>query len=407
MKVGMIGLGKLGLPVALAIESRGHEVKGYDTNPEVEGYLRSATIPYREEGLQPLLDSNHIEVLNSIAEVVEWADIVFCAVHTPHDSRFEGSTRLPEDRKDFNYDYLKKAVADVSAVDKETTLVVISTCLPGTYNRYIKPLVGDKVNYVYNPFFIAMGTVLDDFLDPEFVLVGESEWCNGAPIGKFYASIHGRPILFTDVTTAEAIKVSYNTFITTKTVLANLWGQIAEKTGANVDDIYRAWSLATDRLISPKYLQAGMSDGGGCHPRDNIALSYISDQLGLKYNFFESLMKARESHEEWIADYILDMNVPYPVIVLGRSFKPGTNITAGSPAALLVNLLAEKGVEVTQYDPFIDEVKPNLEQRAVIVVATQHAEFASYRFRQGSIVIDPFGYIADQPGVDVRRLGRK
>lgn len=400
MKIGMIGMGKLGLPVALAIESKCHEVKGYDINPAVEGYLKNRQIPYREEGLQPLLDKTQVEMVGSIKELCEWADIVFCAVQTPHDPLYEGATRLPEDRKDFDYTWLKEAVSQVTP---GTNLVVISTCLPGTFRREIEPLV-QGVNYVYNPYFIAMGTVLADFLNPEFVLIGS--YGDTKLLQDFYKTIHDKPLLVTDVTTAEAIKVSYNTFITAKTVLGNLWGQIAEKTGANVDDIFKAWSMATDRLISPRYLQAGMSDGGGCHPRDNIALSYISDQLGLKYNFFEALMMARESHEEWIADYVLGLNIPQPILILGKSFKPETNITTGSPAMLLASILREKGVEFTQYDPYIDDVKPNLEQRFVVVVATKHAVFAGYKFKQGTVVIDPFGIMPDQEGVVVHRLGR-
>lgn len=401
MKIGVIGMGKLGLPVALATESKGHEVKGYDVNPAVAGYLKDRKIPYKEEGLQPLLDKTKVEMVGSIKELCDWADIVFCAVQTPHDPMYEGTTRLPDDRRDFDYTYLKDAVSQVPA---GTTLVVISTCLPGTFKREIEPLVGG-VDYVYNPFFIAMGTVLKDFLNPEFVLVGE--YNKSEVLQDFYKTIHDRPLLVTDVTTAEAIKVSYNTFITTKTVLANLWGQIAEKTGANVDDIYKAWSMATDRLISPRYLEAGMSDGGGCHPRDNVALSCISDQLGLKFNFFESLMKARESHEEWIADYVLGLNIPQPLLILGKSFKPETNIITGSPAILLATLLKEKGAEFTHYDPYIDEVEPNLDQRWVVVVATKHQVFSTYKFRQGTIVIDPFGIMPDQEGVEIRRLGRR
>lgn len=401
MKIGMLGMGKLGLPVALAIESKGHDVKGYDINPAVEGHLKNRQIPYREEGLQPLLDKTRVEMVGSIKELCEWADLVFCAVQTPHDPLYEGASRLPEDRKDFDYTWLKDAVSQVTP---GTNLVVISTCLPGTFKREIEPLV-QGVNYVYNPYFIAMSTVLADFLNPEFVLIGS--YGGTKTLQDFYKTIHDKPLLVTDVTTAEAIKVSYNTFITAKTVLGNLWGQIAEKTGANVDDIFKAWSMATDRLISPRYLQAGMSDGGGCHPRDNIALSYISDRLGLKYNFFEALMLARESHEEWIADYVLSLNIPQPLLLLGKSFKPETNIVTGSPAILLATLLKEKGAEFTHYDPYIDDVKPNLDQRFVVVIATKHKEFADYKFKQGTVVIDPFGIIPDQEGVVVHRLGRR
>lgn len=409
MKVGMIGMGKLGLPAALAVESKGHEVRGCDLNPEVAGYLASKEIPFKEEGIQPLLDKNEIK-MQTIDYLVEWADILFCAIQTPHDPLYEGVNRLPEDRKDFDYTYLLNAINEVNEAaerqKKVTNLVVISTCLPGTYKSQIVDLLGNYVNYIYNPFFIAMGTVLHDFTHPEFVLIG-NEGSDTQILADLYATVHDRPLLVTDITTAEAIKVSYNTFITTKTVLANLWGQMSHMLGANVDDIYKAWTMATDRLISPKYLQAGMSDGGGCHPRDNIALSWLSDNIGMKFNYFEALMKARESHEEWIADLVVHHNIPFPHVILGKSFKPETNICTGSPALLLANLLNEKGVQFTHYDPYIDETPFNLDQRVVAIIATKHKVFSEYKFKEGSVVFDPFGIIPDQEGVTVHRLGRK
>lgn len=412
MRVGMIGMGKLGLPVALAIESKGHLVSGYDINPAPFEYLKKKEIPFKEEGIKPLLDRNNIHQEDSISDLVDWADILFCAVQTPHDPKYEGTTKLPDDRKDFDYSYLIDAVKDVAKAaakqNKTITLVVISTCLPGTYEREIKPLLNDYVDYVYNPFFIAMGTVLHDFMNPEFVLMGgESTPAAGQLAGLYRTVIGYFELVATDITTAEAIKVSYNTFITTKTVLANLWGEIAHMTGANVDDIYKAWTLATDRLISPKYLQAGMSDGGGCHPRDNIALSELSDRLGLKFNFFEALMKARESHEEWLADLVLNKNIPLPHVILGRSFKPETNICTGSPAVLLANIMKDKGAIVSQHDPHTDDMPFNLDQRVVAIIATKHKVFSEYKFKEGSVVFDPFGIIPDQEGVTVHRLGRK
>lgn len=403
MKIGFIGLGKLGLPVALAVESKGHEVKGYDINPAVQQYLDDRAIPFQEADIQPLLDSHNIQLLPSIEEVCEWADIVFCAVQTPHDPKFEGVNRHPEEHKDFDYSYLVDAVSKV----RDVTLVVISTCLPGTFNNTIQQHVHESVKYVYNPFFIAMGTVLADFLNPEFVLVGQRDIEAREQLEAFYKTIHDRPLLVTDITTAEAIKVSYNTIITAKTVIANVWAQIAEATGADMDDIYKAWSMATDRIISPRYLQAGMSDGGGCHPRDNTALAKIADDIDMSFNFFDALMYAREAHEQWIAEYVANLNIPYPVFILGKSFKPETNITTGSPAILLANILEEMGVQFKHYDPYIDTTGVNLSQRAIWVIATKHARFAEYEFQQGSVVIDPFGIIEDQPGVDVRRLGRR
>jgi UDPglucose 6-dehydrogenase len=406
MKVGVIGLGKLGLPVALAIESKGHEVCGYDVNPAVKGYLEQRKIPFKEEGLQPLLDNHKIKLEAGVDEVVANSDIVFLAIQTPHEPQFEGDKRIPDERADFDYSYLKKAVTDVADAaewqEKHVTLVVISTCLPGTFKREIEPLLNQYVHYVYNPFFIAMGTVLQDFLNPEFVLVGKHEG-DFTGLLSFYASIHDRPCFTTDITTAEGIKVFYNTFITMKTVLANTYGEMAHKLGMNVDDIYQALSMATDRIISPKYLQAGMGDGGGCHPRDNIALSYIAKKVNLSHNIFEDLMKARESHAEWLADQIVLHAQGRPVVLLGRAFKPETNIETGSPAILVANILKEEGIS---FEHLENATLGTLMDPHLYFIGTKHQRYSQLRFPYGSVVIDPFGYIPDQSGVEVVRIGR-
>ena len=404
MKVGMIGAGKLGLPVSLAIESRGHEVTVFDVNPAASNYIADRQIPYTEEGLQPLLDATKIKVAQSIGEVVAGSDIVFCAVQTPHDPEYEGATRLPEDRKDFDYTFLKQAIGEVATQSqlqaRKTTLAVISTCLPGTFEREIRPLLNDNVDYVYTPQFIAMGTVLNDYLDPEFNLLGVESDQAADKLEQFYWSINDAPVLRTDVTSAEAIKVSYNTFITMKTVLGNTWGELCHKLGANVDDVFRAWSLSNRRLLSPKYLRPGMSDGGGCHPRDNIALSYIAEKTGLSHNIFEDLMRAREDFEAWHADLARDMaeTNDLPLVILGRSFKPETNIETGSPALLMANILREKGVE-------FEHLEDGLRGRAVYFIATQHDRYRGYKFPRGSIVIDPFRYLDERKGVRLVKIG--
>lgn len=405
MRIGIVGLGKLGLPVALAIESKGHTVSGFDINPDVAQYLKERKIPYQEKDLQSLLDKTSIQ-LESVEDIVKHSDIIFCAVQTPHSKEYEGVTRVPNERIDFNYEYLVSAIKNVADIakqlQKQTTLVVISTCLPGTYRREIEPLLNEYIDYVYNPFFIAMGTVLDDFLNPEFVLIGRHNLENGTIVEKFYSTIHSKEFMLTDITTAEAIKVSYNTFITMKTVLANTWGELAHKLGAKVDDIYKAWSMSTDRLISPKYLKAGVGDGGGCHPRDNIALSYIAKKVGLSHDIFEDLMYAREDHMAWLADEAVGLSkgLGLPLVILGRSFKPETNIETGSPAVLMANI-----IESEHKHPFTHEEDVAEATKAIYIIGTRHDRYKNFEFPEGSVVIDPFRYIKGGRNIGIVRIG--
>jgi UDPglucose 6-dehydrogenase len=403
--IGIMGMGKLGLPVALAIEAHGYTVIGNDVSPEPAKYLAQRRIPFKEAHIQGFLDQTQIAMVD-LHTLVGESDMIFCAIQTPHEAKYEGTTRLPDDRADFNYAYLKKAVKDVAAEakmqKKKVNLVVISTCLPGTYERDIKPLLNEYVNYVYNPFFIAMGTVIPDFLQPEFVLLGVEDEDQAQQMAKFYHSIHRKPIFYTDYTTAEGIKVFYNTFITMKTVFANMTGEMAAKLGMNADHIFEALSLATDRLLSPKYLKAGMGDGGGCHPRDNIALSHIAKEVELSHNIFEDMMKAREDHAAWLAEVAADTANKFelPLILLGKSFKPETNIQTGSPALLMANILKEKGVKFQHFE------NTDLTRPAVYFIATQHEKYQDYAYPIGSVVVDPFRYIVPREGIDVVAIGK-
>lgn len=378
--VGFIGLGKLGLPIAEAIAERGFNVLGYD----VKKIKASLTLA------------------KSIKDLVKKSDIVFCAVQTPHDPIFEGNKPLPKERTDFDYSYLIRVVKKVVSANKKIDLVVISTCLPGTYLTKIKPLLGSKINYIYNPFFIAMGTVVQDFLNPEFVLIGGEDTVT---IKHFYTKFYGQDRTFiTDITTAEGIKVFYNTYITTKIVLGNMYGEFSHRLGMNVDHIYEALSHATNRIISPKYLKSGMADGGSCHPRDNIALSFLANKVGLSFNYFDWTLEAREKHTHWLADLFIEeiTKNKIPGIILGKSFKPETDLQTGSPAMLLANILKQKNIEFEHYEFDYPKQLPV----GVYFIATQHPVYQTLTYSIKSVIIDPFRYINPQSGVKIIGIGR-
>jgi UDP-glucose 6-dehydrogenase len=267
MRIGFVGLGKLGLPCALASEAAGHDVVGYDLNPAVAGYIRDKKIPYREEGTPELLVNTKIRVV-SVEEVVAHSDLIFVAVQTPHNPKFEGVTRIPEERVDFDYTYLidacKQLNAAIEAQGVDKPVVVISTVLPGTMDSKILPLLGPHFKLCYNPFFIAMGTTVYDFTHPEFVLFGMSDEKTADLAESFYKTIHNAPFYRCSIKSAELIKVAYNTFISTKLAFVNNLMEVCYHTGADVDEVTNALKLAKERLISPKYLNAGMGDGGGC-----------------------------------------------------------------------------------------------------------------------------------------------
>lgn len=176
------------------------------------------------------------------------------------------------------------------------------------------------------------------------------------------------------------------------------------------DNVSNALSMSTDRLISPKYLFGGMADGGGCHPRDNIALSWLARKIDLSYDWYESLMTCRENQTDWLAELICDHKeqTGLPVVILGKTFKKETNLTVGSPAVLLDNLLKERSVVTEMYDPWVDDGEAPLSVPSVFFIGTNHDLFKDFVFPSGSVVIDPWGMFKDRKieGVNVVSIGR-
>jgi UDPglucose 6-dehydrogenase len=399
------------MPCAVAMAAKGHDVIGYDISPAV---MSKRGRQYKETAEDGVSDFNERLAkstirFSSLDEVVSHAEILFVAVQTPHAPEFEGVTPLPEERVDFNYRYLVQAFRDVVRhVSKPTVVSVISTVLPGTVRRLLAPLATRQVTLVYNPYFIAMGTTMVDFLDPEFVLCGTDSPAGAEKIRAFYETITGAPFYATSIENAELIKVTYNTFISMKIAFANTIMEVCHKVpGADVDQVTAALQMATRRIISGRYLSGGMGDGGGCHPRDNIAMSSLARDLGLSFDWFENVMLAREKQTEWLAD-LMDEH-PLPKAILGYSFKAESNITLGSPALLLKNILERRGRPVFLYDPYVDSHEVNIAalEPMVFLIGVNHGVFSEYAFPPGSVVIDPWRYLpAAKPGVRVIHVGR-
>jgi UDPglucose 6-dehydrogenase len=408
MNVGMIGLGKLGLPVAVAF-GQVHDVYGYDLNPALMSkrkYEHKELGPSGQDDFQTYFDGARLGFF-SLEGVASACEVIFVAVQTPHDPLYEGVTVAPDNKKDFDYGPLESAVKALSEhLTKRHVVAVISTVLPGTMRRLIEPLLAPSgARLVYNPSFIAMGTVMQDFLDPEFVLLGSRNTDDTDAVAEIYNELHNAIHLGMNVESAELAKVAYNTFIGMKITFANTVMEICHKTpGCEVDDVMGVIKSAKKRLISTKYLNPGMGDGGGCHPRDCIAMSKLAERLDLSHDIFNDLTKAREDQTRWLAELVFresSKNNWLPVYLLGRAFKPETHIATGSPAVLLQNMLEGMGISSTCSDDLDGPKGP-----AVYFISTKHARFAFWKFQEGSVVIDPHGYINDQAGVKVIRIGR-
>ncbi len=412
MNIGFVGLGKLGLPCALAIDSfKEHNVIGYDPDERIKEYLNQKSIPYREEGASKLLENHNIEI-KSLKDVIKNSELIFVPIQTPHDPLYDGVTRLPDTRVDFDYSYLIEGLKQISLeldeLKEERIIIIISTVLPGTIENQIKPILSKYVKLCYNPFFIAMGTTINDFLNPEFVLFGVDDIEASQKVKEFYTTLHNKDVYECTLDEAELIKVSYNTFITMKICLANTVTEMSHKlNNIDSDNVMNALKLANQRLISEKYLTGGMGDGGGCHPRDNIALSWLSQKVDLSYDWYENLMISREKHTDWLAELTINSSLESDlgIAILGKSFKKETNLINGSPAYLLKTLIEEKGHKVEMYDPHIDDAEIDLTVPKVFFIATNHDIFIKYKFPKGSVVIDPWRIIENQKDIELISIG--
>lgn len=387
MKIGFIGVGKLGMPCAEAIAKKGHNVKGYD--------VASRT-------------SDYVNVVPSIQECVEDRDIVFIAVPTPHDPAYDGrepSAHLSP--KDFNYDIVKECLIEANrCMTKNQLLVLISTVLPGTTRREFIPLI-NNTRFVYNPYLIAMGSVAWDMVNPEMVMIGtEDGFENGdaKQLVDFYKTVmenNPRYIVGT-WDECECIKVFYNTFISAKIGLVNMIQDVAQIQGnINVDVVTDALAKSTMRIMGPQYMKAGMGDGGGCHPRDNIALRYMAQELDLGYDLFDSIMNAREIQAKNVAKELVkhadknNMNI----FIHGKAYKPGVEYCDGSYSLLIGHYCEQLGFSPTYIDPLTNN---NIDS-CYGVVLLAHNKKVTYEYRgfeetqslyckieKGSIVIDPW-----------------
>ena len=331
-KIGFIGLGKLGMPCAEAIAKKGFHVAGYDIADK---------------------RSDLVEIRDSIKDLCHDRDIVFVATPTPHEEGYDGREPTSDKEvKDFNYDSVKNVLQKCNKhMTASQSLVLISTVIPGTIRRELAPLV-DNVKLLYNPYLIAMGTVAQDLLNPEMVMIGTKKGIyktahKAQQLENFYNQIceNSPRTEFGTWEEVECMKIFYNTFISNKIALVNMIQDVSHKLGnMNGDKVTGALSKSTMRIISSKYMKAGMGDGGSCHPRDNIALRWLAKELGLGYDLFGAIITAREKQAENMALAILKHGKA--VCFSSDSYKPGTNMTIGSYSLLVQHYVIKHGGQI-------------------------------------------------------------
>ena len=392
MKIGVIGLGKLGLPCAEEM-TRQHEVVGYDLEHRV---------------------SPHIKITQNIQDVFKGTEIIFVAVPTPHYPDYDGSKPTTHlDVKDFDYSLVKSVLMQCQRhANKDQIIALISTVLPGTtrreFARYTK-----NFQFVYNPYLIAMGSEAYDMMHPDMVIIGTEqgeETPASQVISKFYKELILNDAKHMTGTweEAEAFKIFYNTMISARLSLVNMIQDVAQRIGhMNVDRITDAFKQANIRITGQGYYKAGMGDGGACHPRDNIALSWLAKELDLGYDLFAAISHSREQQTRNMARFIADVcrQENKPCVINGRAYKPAVPYTVGSPSVLLGGYLSEMGITVSYADPETGDVLEG-EQDCVCVMThdpqttydhtgKKYSQKIYFELRAGCTVIDPWRSFKD------------
>ena len=403
MKVGFIGIGKLGMACAEVMASE-HDVTGYDIYPRV---------------------SDKIKIADELSEAVTDQDLIFVAVQTPHEAIYGGDqpiTHLPN--KDFDYSVVNDVLQQINAYATPDQLVVlISTVLPGTTRRELRNNI-TNARFIYNPYLIAMGSVEWDMVNPEMVIIGTedgSETGDAKILTDFYKTIMENDPRYVIGTwdEAECIKIFYNTFISAKVGLVNMIQDVAIKQGnINVDVVTQALAASTMRIMGPKYMTAGMGDAGPCHPRDNIALRYLAEKLDLGYDLFDAIMHAREKQARLMAQVVATeaQQSNLPVYIHGKAYKPNVAYLEGSYSLLVGHYLEhEFNIIPTYIDPLTETSNP---EDITGVVLLAHNQRITYGYsgvteaqplycmiNPGSVIIDPWRQYPEISNIKVIHYG--
>jgi UDPglucose 6-dehydrogenase len=360
MRLSVIGLGKLGAPLAAVFASKGHDVIGVETCAERVSMLAAGKAPVQEPHLQQLIDSSKARIIAtaSYEEAVVGSDVTFVIVPTPTDEygRFSNKHVLAA------VEEVGKALYNKASYH---VLAIGATVMPGSTGGQIRDAVeqssgrrvGEDLGLCYNPEFVALGSVIHDLLNPDFILLGESDAKAGKMMENLYRSVcdNNPPIRRMDLMNAEIAKLSLNAYVTTKISFANMLAEICERLpGADVDLVTSAIGL--DSRIGAKCLKAATSYGGPCFPRDNLAFSMMARMLGPEALIAEATDRLNRRQVDRLVAHVRRQTTPGGTVgILGLSYKADTSLVDESAGVGLAIRLRDAGYIVKAFDPMASD----------------------------------------------------
>jgi UDPglucose 6-dehydrogenase len=354
MRIAMVGAGYVGLVSGACFSDFGHHVICIDRDEEKIAALKSGEIPIHEPGLAELVASNvrqdRLAFDDQVKPAVAGADVVFIAVGTP--------SRRGDGHADLSYVFA--AAREIArSLSKFTVVVTKSTVPVGTSDEVERLMRQENPDadfaMVSNPEFLREGAAIRDFKHPDRIVIGTDDPRARKVIAEVYRPLHlnAPPILYTDRRTAELTKYAANSFLATKVAFINEIADLAEKVGANVQEVARGIGL--DNRIGSKFLHAGPGFGGSCFPKDTMALIKTGQDNETPLRIIETVVAVNDQRKRAMARKVanaLGGNLRgKSIAVLGLTFKPNTDDMRDAPSVPLVTALQDMGAQVRAFDP--------------------------------------------------------
>jgi UDPglucose 6-dehydrogenase len=343
--LGVIGAGWVGLVTAACFAELGHDVTVRDIVPERVAELDAGVVPIHEAGLQDLLERNRsrLRYTLEIADVFERARLAFVCVDTP-----------PTYSGDGDLSRVWRVVDELPAVDERIVLTMKSTVPVGT-GELVRARLDSRglahVGYVANPEFLAEGTAVENFMQPDRVVIGAFVESDADPVAALYQPL-GAPVVRATVPSVEMVKLASNAFLMTRISFINEIANVCELVGADVDDVARGIGL--DHRLGPHFLRAGIGYGGSCFPKDASALKQLAANSGYHFQLLSAVIEVNELQKRRVVQKLVKHLGPLrgrTVALLGLSFKPDTNDMREAPSLVLASRLLAEGASVRAWDP--------------------------------------------------------
>jgi len=355
--ISVFGIGKLGFPIVACFASKGYRVIGYDLNPETIKAVNERKPNIQEPGLIELLAKpGDLSATSDYKYAVENTGITFIVVPTPSQDDGSFSTKYAE--------AVVEQIAEGIKNKKTYHLVVLtSTVLPGATEGRVKTVLekvsgkkcGNDIGLCYSPEFIALGSVIRDFLNPDVILIGEQDSKSGDLLEEVYKAVcdNDPPIVRMAIQNAELAKISLNAYVTMKISFANTLSELCERIpGGDAEAVSRM--LGFDSRIGRKYLSGALAYGGPCFPRDNKAFSFFARTVEKEARLAEATDKENQHQNVRIVTMIRQKAGTVRgkrIAVLGLTYKPDTDVTEESAAVKISEALLKEGARLAVYDP--------------------------------------------------------